>query len=126
MNRRFAFAAVLLALLPGTAPAQSNDPIKLEKDAHVVLLGNGMASREANFGHLETELQLRYPQLHLVFRNMGDEANTPSFRPHSSRKNQLGFPGGEKFAGAYCDNLNWGQEAATRSAHRVARAIDEA
>ncbi len=30
------------------------------------------------------------------------------------------------FAGAYCDNLNWGQEAATRSANRVARAIDSA
>ncbi len=30
------------------------------------------------------------------------------------------------FAGAYCDNMNWGMEAATRSAHRVARAIDHA
>ena len=30
------------------------------------------------------------------------------------------------FAGAYCDNLNWGQEAATRSANRVAKAIDVA
>jgi monoamine oxidase len=30
------------------------------------------------------------------------------------------------FAGAYADNLNWGQEAATRSANRVAREIDEA
>ena len=30
------------------------------------------------------------------------------------------------FAGAYCDNLNWGQEAATRSANRVAKAIDTA
>lgn len=30
------------------------------------------------------------------------------------------------FAGAYCDNLGWGQEAATRSANRVARAIDAA
>jgi len=30
------------------------------------------------------------------------------------------------FAGAYCDNMNWGMEAATRSAHRVARAIDDA
>jgi monoamine oxidase len=30
------------------------------------------------------------------------------------------------FAGAYCDNLNWGQEAATRSANRVAAAIDAA
>jgi monoamine oxidase len=30
------------------------------------------------------------------------------------------------FAGAYCDNLNWGQEAATRSANRVVKAIDAA
>lgn len=30
------------------------------------------------------------------------------------------------FAGAYCDNLNWGQEAATRSANRVAEAIHKA
>ncbi|MFN7997597.1 MAG: NAD(P)/FAD-dependent oxidoreductase [Bryobacteraceae bacterium] len=29
------------------------------------------------------------------------------------------------FAGAYCDNMSWGQEAATRSANRVARAIHE-
>jgi monoamine oxidase len=30
------------------------------------------------------------------------------------------------FAGAYCDNMSWGQEAATRSANRVALAIHEA
>src|SRR5580765_1898068 len=30
------------------------------------------------------------------------------------------------FCGAYADNLNWGQEAATRSANRVAKAIDAA
>ncbi len=30
------------------------------------------------------------------------------------------------FAGAYADNLNWGTEAATRSANRVANKIDEA
>jgi monoamine oxidase len=30
------------------------------------------------------------------------------------------------FAGAYADNLNWGMEAATRSAYRVAEAIDRA
>jgi monoamine oxidase len=29
------------------------------------------------------------------------------------------------FVGAYADNLNWGQEAATRSANRVAEAIDK-
>ncbi len=30
------------------------------------------------------------------------------------------------FAGAYADNMNWGQEAATRSANRVAKEIDQA
>jgi monoamine oxidase len=30
------------------------------------------------------------------------------------------------FAGAYADNLGWGMEAATRSAHRVVKAIDAA
>jgi monoamine oxidase len=30
------------------------------------------------------------------------------------------------FAGAYADNLNWGMEAATRSANRVAKEIDQA
>jgi monoamine oxidase len=30
------------------------------------------------------------------------------------------------FAGAYADNLNWGTEAATRSANRVAKIIDQA
>jgi monoamine oxidase len=30
------------------------------------------------------------------------------------------------FAGAYCDNMSWGQEGATRSANRVVRAIHEA
>jgi monoamine oxidase len=29
------------------------------------------------------------------------------------------------FVGAYADNLNWGMEAATRSAHRAAEAIDQ-
>ncbi|MBV8881045.1 MAG: c-type cytochrome [Planctomycetaceae bacterium] len=105
MSIRLSFAAALvLACTAGWAPEQAAEPFKLEKDAHVVLLGNGMASREAAFGYFETELQLRYPDLHLLVRNMGDEAHTPSFRPHSARKSQIGFPGAEKFATAYCDN----------------------
>src|SRR3954468_13138984 len=105
MSNRFLIAIALgLAFLPGWMPGQAVEPFKLEKDARVVLMGNGMASREVNFGHFETELHLRYPDLHLLVRNMGDEANTPSFRPHSARKSQIGFPGAEKFANAYCDN----------------------
>jgi len=105
-----AAACLALTLGPRRAPAQAADPIKLEKDAHVVLMGAGLGSRMTSFGHFETELQLRYPEQHLLVRNMCDEGNTPSFRPHSSRKNQLGFPGAEKFAGAYCDGKIAGGE----------------
>ena len=52
---------------------------------------------------------------------------TSSYRPGELKKfwPALMQPCGRiYFAGAYCDNLNWGQEAATRSANRVAKAID--
>jgi putative heme-binding domain-containing protein len=110
MIRHVTFLFAALAFFAGIAPAQSSDPVKLEKQAHVVLMGNGLGSRMIHFGHFETELQLRFPDQQLLVRNMCDEANTPSFRPHSSRKNQLGFPGAEKFAGAYCDNKPAGGE----------------
>ncbi|MCJ7467290.1 MAG: FAD-dependent oxidoreductase [Maribacter sp.] len=62
-------------------------------------------------------------------------------QPFSSTCERLPFPIGElkkfwpnimkphgriHFAGAYADNLNWGTEAATRSANRVAKEIDSA
>jgi monoamine oxidase len=62
-------------------------------------------------------------------------------QPFSSTCERLPFPIGElkkfwpnimkphgriHFAGAYADNLNWGTEAATRSANRVAKEIDGA
>ncbi|MEX2213223.1 MAG: PVC-type heme-binding CxxCH protein [Phycisphaeraceae bacterium] len=80
------------------------DLIKLKAGSRIVLMGNGLGSRMVHFGHFETEMHLRYPDLQLFIRNMCDEGNTPSFRPHSGRANQLGFPGAEKYAGRYSDN----------------------
>jgi putative heme-binding domain-containing protein len=97
-----AFVLLVLTLLPGWTPPQA-EPIKLDKQARIVLLGNGLGSRMIHFGHFDTELHVRYPDHQLVVRNMCDEANTPSFRPHSARKIQVGFPGAEKFALPYCD-----------------------
>lgn len=54
---------------------------------------------------------------------------TTSYKPGELRKfwPEIMQPHGRvHFAGAYCDNLNWGQEAATRSANRTALAIDAA
>ena len=50
-----------------------------------------------NFGHFETEMQLRYPDSLLFIRNMCDGGNTPGFRPHSSRNSPWAFPGAEKY-----------------------------
>ena len=50
-----------------------------------------------NFGHFETEMQVRYPDSLLFIRNMCDGGNTPGFRPHASRVSPWAFPGAEKF-----------------------------
>jgi mono/diheme cytochrome c family protein/glucose/arabinose dehydrogenase len=57
-----------------------------------------------NFGHFETELQLRYPGDSLFIRNMCDGGNTPGFRPHAGRNSPWAFPGAEKFQTEYAQN----------------------
>jgi len=84
-----------------TACGEPKDILKVEKDSHIVLLGNNLASRMQNFGYFETEMQLRYPDSLLFIRNMGDGGNTPGFRPHSSRNTPWAFPGAEKFQDEY-------------------------
>ena len=71
--------------------------LELKKGNNIVLIGNNLGSRMMNFGHFETELQLRYPDSLLIIRNMCDGGNTPGFRPHSSRNSPWAFPGAEKF-----------------------------
>src|SRR5688572_656243 len=102
--------ALVLAAVPGRTPAQAADPFRLDPQARIALIGGGLGSRMIHFGHFDTELHLRYPEHQLFIRNLCDEGNTPSFRPHSARKNQLGFPGADKFALPYCDGkLHGGQ-----------------
>ncbi len=94
--------ALLLAL--PVPPPVADAPIRLEEDYRVVLLGGGLGSRMLHFGHFETGLHLRHPDKRLFVRNICDEGNTPSFRPHSGRGDQLGFPGAEAFHGPYSDD----------------------
>lgn len=94
----FAIAAVLLL---GIASFQCSAPesqgIPLMKGDHILLVGNNLGSRMMNYGHFETELQLRYPDSMLYIRNMCDGGNTPGFRPHSGRVSPWAFPGAEAF-----------------------------
>lgn len=75
---------------------ESSETLKLDKGTHVVLIGNGLGSRMMNYGHFETELQLRNPNKELYIRNMCDEGNTPAFRPHPGRPSPWAFPGAEQ------------------------------
>lgn len=75
----------------------NQDTIVVNKNDHIVLVGNNLASRMVNYGHFETEMQLRHPDSQLFIRNMGDGGNTPGFRPHSSRVSPWAFPGAEVF-----------------------------
>lgn len=74
-----------------------SDAIRINKESHIVLIGNNLGSRMMNFGHFETEMHLRYPDSLLFIRNMADGGNTPGFRPHSSRNSPWAFPGAEAF-----------------------------
>lgn len=102
-NRAKIIPAVLLAgiLFSAWILAQwlpnSNTPLIIHKGDHIVLIGNNLSSRMMQFGHLETELHLRYPDSLLFIRNMGDGGNTPGFRPHSGRVSPWAFPGADSF-----------------------------
>jgi len=70
---------------------------------HIVLLGGGLGSRMSNYGHFETEMQLRYPDNKLFIRNMCDPGDTPGFRPRSARNSPWAFPGAKQFQGEYAN-----------------------
>jgi glucose/arabinose dehydrogenase/lysophospholipase L1-like esterase len=45
--------------------------LKLEKGDHICFIGNTLAEREQHYAWVETLIQARFPDLELVFRNLG-------------------------------------------------------
>ncbi|MEL6945903.1 MAG: dehydrogenase, partial [Bacteroidota bacterium] len=92
----------LCLLLCFLVSCTSSDPSNLiiKKDSHIALLGGNLCSRMMNFGHFETEIQVRYPDSALLIRNMCDGGNTAGFRPHSSRNTPWAFPDAAQFQAA--------------------------
>lgn len=78
----------------GAAP----EKLKVNQGDRIVMIGAGMGSRMAHFGHFETETFLRFPDKDITIRNMADEGNTPGFRPHPGRgqDEQYAFPGAKE------------------------------
>lgn len=107
MNMRVAVCAALLVTMAAWAgsrmTAAAAENLEVGPGERIVLMGNGLGSRMLHFGHFETGMHVRYPDRKLFIRNISDEGNTPSFRPHSGREYQLGFPGAEAFHHPYSD-----------------------
>ena len=83
---RFALAATALAIVgfrPALAQDGPPDRLALDKGDRVVLIGNTLAERMQYFGHWETLLQSRFPELELVVRDLGWSADELTLRPRS-------------------------------------------
>lgn len=81
---RIVLLLVAAALIQQTSAAQApSPPLKLKKGDHVVLIGNTLAERMQYFGHFETLLHSRFPELELVVRNLGWSADELTLRPRS-------------------------------------------
>lgn len=91
------FLAIVIIFLTAIQCTRTDPPLNISKDDHITLIGNNLGSRMMNFGHFETEMQLRYPDSLLIIRNMSDPGNRPGFRPHASRNSPWAFPGAEQF-----------------------------
>jgi putative heme-binding domain-containing protein len=79
----------VLCLLPlAVAAARANEPaprLRLQRGDHISILGNTLADRMQHHGWLETFLQSRFPDLQLVFRDLGFSGDelTVRFRSES-------------------------------------------
>jgi len=89
--------AILGAVLFFQCGSSDDDKLKIRKNTRIILIGNNLGSRMMDYGHFETEVQMRYPDSLLYIRNMSDGGNTPGFRPHAGRPSPWAFPGAEKF-----------------------------
>ena len=105
-NLRHLLLLLIIALISFQCSSPEQSLVQIEKDAHIVLIGNNLCSRMMNYGHFETEVQLRFPDSLLFIRNMCDGGNTPGFRPHSGRVSPWAFPGAEKFQTELANNSN--------------------
>ena len=94
---KFLIIFVLAALVFLECRSFKTNLISIKKEDRIVLIGNNLCSRMMNYGHFETELQLRFPDSLLVIRNICDAGNTAGFRPHPGRNTPWAFPGAENF-----------------------------
>jgi len=81
-----AFAVPVLALW-ATAPASAAEQSRLvlKKGDRIIIIGNTLAERMQYYGHFETLLHGRFPDLELVVHNLGYSADELTLRPRQAR-----------------------------------------
>jgi glucose/arabinose dehydrogenase/lysophospholipase L1-like esterase len=86
-----AMAAPLLAFEAMTA-ARAADPPRLElrKGDRIIIIGNTLAERMQYYGHFETLLYSRFPDLDLVVHNLGWSADELTLRPRQAQSDDHG------------------------------------
>jgi mono/diheme cytochrome c family protein/glucose/arabinose dehydrogenase len=96
--------SIFLSFCNTSSDADSKNLLSLQKGSRIVLLGGNLGSRMLHYDHFETEMQLRFPDSLLFFRNMCDPGTSPGFRPNAGRESSFAFPGAEKFLGELANN----------------------
>ena len=94
---------LVIALISLTLSCTSGPTLELQKGTRIAFVGNNLGSRMMEFGGLETELHLRYPDSTLFIRNLCDPGDTPGFRPRSGTNDPWAFPGAEQFQDEYAN-----------------------
>ena len=82
---------LVIALISLTLSCTSGPTLELQKGTRIAFVGNNLGSRMMEFGGLETELHLRYPDSTLFIRNLCDPGDTPGFRPRSGTNDPWAF-----------------------------------
>ncbi len=74
------------------APPQSVLPLTFRKNERIAFVGNSLAERMNLFGHFETLVQTRFPQLNLVIRNFGFPADEVGVQQRSDNYTLIDDP----------------------------------
>ncbi len=82
-RKQWLWLALGAALIGSTLSARAEDALSLKKGDRIILIGNTLAERMQYFNHFETLLHSRFPELNLVFHNLGWSADELKLRPRS-------------------------------------------
>jgi glucose/arabinose dehydrogenase len=81
----FCLALASMAAMPIASTRADDSPkLELKKGDRIILIGNTLAERMQYFGNFEMLLQSRFPELNLVFHDLGWSADELTLRPRSA------------------------------------------